>query len=411
MVVQESGAAVEEELRARLDHYPAVSYPMQHATAQFHLGVLMTNAGRLEEAARALETASSLFNPQKLPEEHAKSQNALGAVFRLQGRPAEAAHTFEQAAALFEQSGAALERGAAVFNLGLVHRDLGDFEAAIRSFEGARALLDSAKVPSQAAGAARELGITLLQAGDGDGAIGYLVEGMELAERGGDRAGLGATANALGLAHLALGHLQQAVEALQTAVATNPRTIRPDAYAMAKANLALAYEQADDAPRARLAARQGLQLGAPAGPVRDQAAEILGRLGNPSGDLLAALDAEQAARWPAMVREELIRWIDAPSEESQAETEAWIEGVAARREAAADLAEAWLGALLELTPEEMERAITATLQALAGREQDIQTRFRSSVSRAMPRFHSPQFVRLKDAFARIASLIRAEGWS
>ena len=71
MVVQESGAAVEEELRARLDCYPAVRYPMQHATAQFHLGVLMANAGRLEEAGRALETASSLFDPQKLPEEHA----------------------------------------------------------------------------------------------------------------------------------------------------------------------------------------------------------------------------------------------------------------------------------------------------------------------------------------------------
>ena len=52
MVVQESGAAVEEELRARLDHYPAVSYPMQHATAQFHLGVLMANAGRLSPVAR-----------------------------------------------------------------------------------------------------------------------------------------------------------------------------------------------------------------------------------------------------------------------------------------------------------------------------------------------------------------------
>src|SRR3989442_15658994 len=111
MVVQESGAAVEEELRARLDHYPAVRYPMQHATAQFHLGVLMANAGRLEEAARALETASSLFDPQKLPEEHAKSQNALGAVFRLPGRSAETARAFEQAAALFQPAGRGAGRG------------------------------------------------------------------------------------------------------------------------------------------------------------------------------------------------------------------------------------------------------------------------------------------------------------
>ena len=52
MVVQESGAAVEEELRARLNHFPALRYPMQHATAQFHLGVLMANAGRLSPVAR-----------------------------------------------------------------------------------------------------------------------------------------------------------------------------------------------------------------------------------------------------------------------------------------------------------------------------------------------------------------------
>src|SRR5207237_7609528 len=126
------------------------------------------------------------------------------------------------------------------------------------------------------------------------------------------RAGRGAPANGLCLAHCSVGHLRQAGEAWQTAVATNPRTIRPDAYAMAKANLSLAYEQAGDAQRARLAARQGLQLGAAAGPVRDQAAEILGRLGNPPGDLLAALDAEQGARWPELVREDLIGGIDAP---------------------------------------------------------------------------------------------------
>ena len=75
------------------------------------------------------------------------------------------------------------------------------------------------------------------------------------------------------------------------------------------------------------------------------------------------------------------------------------------------LAEAWLGALLDLTPEEMERAITASLQALAGQDQEVQARFRSAVSGAMPRFHSPQFVRMKDAFARIASSTGVEGWS
>ena len=114
----------------------------------------MANAGRLEEAGRALETTSSLFDPQKLPEEHARSQTSSGRCSGSRDAPPKRPAPSSGRPHSSSSRGGALERGAAVFNLGLVHRELGDSEAAIRSFERALALLDSAKVPSQAAGAA-----------------------------------------------------------------------------------------------------------------------------------------------------------------------------------------------------------------------------------------------------------------
>jgi tetratricopeptide (TPR) repeat protein len=399
------------ELKARLDRYPARRYPIQHATAQFHLGVLLTNAGQLDEAAAALQTSSDLFSPDHLSVEHAKALNALGVVFRLRGRLADAAKCFEKSAALFEQSEAPLEEGAAIFNLGLLRRDLGDTDAAIRSFEAARELLDAKRVPAQAAAAVRELGVELFVTGELERAIAYLEEARDLAERANDRAGLGAAANSLGLTFLALEQVPSAIESFRAAIAANPRTIRPDAYAMGKANLALAYERAGEAPRARLAARQALRVEAAGEPVRNQASGTLERLGSPPGDLLTVLDGEESDHWPGILREELVWWAEADPEEIQTEAEAWITGLAHRGESAEDLAEAWLGALLELTPLQMERAITITLEVVGGQDQQAQKSFTSSVARAMPRFHSPQFIRIKDAFAQIAARLGLDGWS
>ena len=408
--MKEADQAV-QELEARLKRYPSARYPIQHATAQFHLGVLMTNAGRLGEAAAALQTASELFNPHQLSAEHTKSLNALGAVLRLQGRLPEAAAAFEKSAALFEQSEATLDQGAAVFNLGLVQRDLKDTEAAARSFEAARVLLEATKVPAQAAAAAREIGVTLLAAGSVEPAIAALEEARELAERANDRPGLGAAANALGLAHLAVERVPAAVESFQVAVAANPRTIRPEAYAMGKANLALAYERAAEAPRARLAARQALRVESAAGPVRDQALGTLGRLGNPPGDLLAVLEGEESDRWPGIVREEVGRWAEADAEERRAEADAWIDGLTRRARQAEDLAEIWLGALLELTPPQMELVIAVTMEALARHDEESRERFRSLAARAMPRFPSPQFMRIQDIFSQAAKRLGLAGWT
>jgi hypothetical protein len=47
--------------------------------------------------------------------------------------------------------------------------------------------------------------------------------------------------------------------------------------------------------------------------------------------------------------------------------------------------------------------IRALLEASAGCEAEAGERFRSQASTAMARFHVPQWMRLKDTFARIAT--------
>ncbi|MDP9401574.1 MAG: hypothetical protein M3P39_11665, partial [Actinomycetota bacterium] len=93
------------ELEERLRRFPAQRYPVQHATAQFHLGVAHAQTGDLAGAELALATAARLFDPRALPAEHGKAMNALGAVLRLAGRAAEAMEVLARAAAAFEAAG------------------------------------------------------------------------------------------------------------------------------------------------------------------------------------------------------------------------------------------------------------------------------------------------------------------
>lgn len=391
-----------DELRQQLRRYDPERYPVQHATAQFHLGVMLLQGGELEEAAAALRTAEQLFAP--LPVEQAKARNMLGAVRRQQGAIAEATDAFSAAAAVFDQQDMAQEHGAALYNLGLVHVEAGRFAEAATCFDDAERRFAAEKLGGQSAAAARELGTTQLSAGDLEAAVEALERAMDLAERTLDEPGRGAAANALGLAHLASQHSEDAVEAFQTAVGTNPRNVRPEGYAMAKANLALALERAGDVPRARLAARQalGVRAGVP-GPVATQAADILDRLGTGTDELHDVLDTLPSEQWPAVLREELARWLDADVEERQAAAGAWIDGQLTRAAQGADLAYVLLDVVLELPPSAMETLITALLDALDSRDDQARERFRSDMSRAMIRFHGPQWLRMKDLFNRIAT--------
>lgn len=375
-----------DELRARLARYPADRYPVQHATTQFQLGVTLANEGDVGEAEAALAAAVRLFNPELLPVEHAKALNALGAALRLEGRVDEAADAFARAAELFERERQTLEQGAALFNLGLVRRDL----ATLRR---ARELLDADRVPAQAAAAARELGAALLDAGEVDAAIAVLEDATELAARAGAVVELGAAANALGLAYLASHRVEDAIARLREAAAVHPRGVRPAEHAMAKANLALAYERAGAHARARLAARQALGVAGAPEPVAEQARDVLRRLGNRlvlAPDLAEVMDEEEADARLAAARDELARWLDAPPHLLDAE--------AAQLAARPDLAEAWLGALLELPTSATETILRAIVAAVAERERES---FVEQMRSTLARFHAPQLMRVQDMLDRL----------
>ena len=393
--------ATEDELRRRLERHPADRYPVQHATARFHLGVALAGAGRLDEAEEHLAAACRLFPADGMPAEHAKAANGWAAVLRLLGRPAEAAATFAVAASMFERAGLALEQGAAVFNLGLAERERGG-GGVEDAFRRARALLDPERVPAQAGAAARELGAALLAAGRLDEAVACLREAVELAGRAGDGPGLAGAANVLGVAHLALGDAGAAAESLEQSVAASPRSVRPGGYAMAKANLALADEARGRTAQARLAAQQALGTpGAPA-PVQAQAADVLARLGDGPGAVWAVLDDLPPGRWPAVVRDELARWVDAGPQRRASEAAAWVRGQARRAGAGEDLAEVLLGALVELAPAAMETVIDSVVAAAAAAADGPET-FVAPCSRAMARFPVPQWMRLRDRFERASA--------
>lgn len=397
-----------EDLEARLERYPVERYPVQHATAQFHLGTTLTGLGRLDEAAQALHSAAELFDPQRLPAEHAKATNAQGAVFRQTGALPDAAAAFDRAAEMFGRASLPTEQGAALFNLGLVRRDQGDTAASAESFRAARDRFDPEQVPAEAAAAGRELAATLLVDGELPAATEALERAMPLAERGNDLAGYGACANLLGLVHLGANRPADARDAFADALGAHPRSVRPGEHAMAKANLALAHERAGSTDHAYLNAVQALGTPGAADAVREQASGVLDRVGQRRGAVLGVLDREPSERWPAIVREEFARWVDADPDERRAECGGWVDGQLARPTADTGLAETWIGALLELPPDAMRTVIRGTLDALERRDTESVEAFQFSFSRAVVHFPIPQWMRCKDIVNEVASELGQE---
>jgi hypothetical protein len=128
--------------------------------------------------------------------------------------------------------------------------------------------------------------------------------------------------------------------------------------------------------------------------IAEQAQAVWQRVGRGNGDLVAVLVGEPRERWAGLVREEVLRWTDAS--DKRAELAQWIDTLRTPPVDAIDLAEAWLGALLELPPDAMEQIVAAAVDAAGAR--DIEW-FRPLVESASARFHTPQLLRLRAAFA------------
>lgn len=387
------------DLLARVRRYPEARYPVQHATAQLHLGVALAAIGRLAEAERSLASATRLFDPQRMPGPAAAAANAWGAALRMAGRHAEAAVAFTRAARGFATADQPADRGAALFNLALVQRECGDAEAALTAFGEARPLLPQG--PSTAATLAREIGVTLMTLGRLEAAHTELTDAVALSEQAGEPVTMGAAANALGLTELALGRPDAATRAFRVAAGAHPRTVRPDGFATAQANLGLALEQQGSVARALFAARQALATPGAPEPVRRQAQELIGRLGDDPGGVFAVLDDEAAAGRPAILRAELAVWTTAADKDRQRLAEAWVHGVHERPDAV-ECVEIWLGAVLELPPASTSLVLDALMRAAAAGDDALRDRLRHLVARALPRYPLPQWTRLGHLLDRAA---------
>ncbi len=389
-------------LRDRIRTHAPDRYPVQHATARFHLGVTLLQGEQAAAAAAELVEAATLFGSVGMPTEHAKATMMLGVALRDGGRPDEAERAFNAAADTFSEHGLTSEHAATLHNLGMVARDRGDLTGAIERFTAAGRAFASLGERASRASADRELGTTLLAADQPARAVPPLQRAVDDAGARGDAIAWGTAANALGLAHLALDALGPAEEAFRAVVSAHPRSVRPDGYAMAKGNLALVHERAGDAARSRLAARQSRDTPGAPPVVVDEARGVLARLGDSPGDLLLVLDDEPREGWALVLRDEARRWVDTAERERLRAAAAWIDGVLARRADTSDLLWSFLEAVLELPPAGMETVLAALVTVWAERPGEERDAFRSLTSRVLPRFHLPQWQRLQAAFERLS---------
>lgn len=399
-------------MESRLARYPAARYPVQHATASYHLGTAYLQRGRLPQSIDLLSTAQDIFARLGLRLEQAKTLIMHGVALRESGHRDLARQAFEGAVHTFAELEQPAEQGAAAYNLGLVLHEEADAEGAHEAMVSARGLFLEAGLPAQAGAACRERGAALLQSGRPDLAVPLLEEAADLAERGGDLPGLGMATNVLGLAHLATDDPARSVSELSRAVGAFPRSMRPAEHAMAKANLALAYERSGLFARARLAARQAQALSSADAQVQAQAREVLGRLASDTRlELLAVLETEPRKRWAAIIREEALRWCDASSAERQDALSGFVEGLLSRPEVCYDLAESFLGVLLELPPDSYGALVSALVEATGKRSDDEGDRVRAVVGSALARFAIPQWQRLASSLNTAAATTgRAATW-
>lgn len=383
------------DLEARLAQYPSTRYPVQHATAAFHLGTAYLHRGDVEQARELLDTSHDLFARVGMVLEQAKAQMMCGVALREAGDLENALIRLTDAADTFDESGEHAEQGAAAYNLSVVLTAMGRPSAALTAMARAAALLESSGQLPQAAAAYREQGAALLRTDHADQAVPLLEHGADLARRAGDLAGLGAASNVLGLARLALEDTRGAVVALTEAVGAYPRSLRPHEHAMAKANLALAYHHDADPARARLVARQVSNLPDLDPQVAAQVREVL--VGSPDADgpdLFSVLDREDPDRWPAIIREETARWsLGGPSERARGVSE-FIGGLLERPAESHAWAASLLSVILELPPEDFNEMVHEVAHATSRlADEESRARVRTVFASALVRFAMPQWQR------------------
>ncbi len=165
---------------------------------------------------------------------------------------------------------------------------------------------------------------------------------------------------------------------------------------------------------AAVAARQAAGVPQAAPVSRAQAQTILNRMdASPTGaaDLLTLLDTASTTTRIRHWRDEQARWLDADQTTRTAEARMFLQEVSARPDTV-DHLEAWFNVALEQPPDQMNTLLDAFLTATDDLNDDEAHTLHSVVSRVLPRFAMPQWMRLRDTLNHLADANgHRGGWS
>lgn len=423
-------AEIISELKSRLARFPAATHPVEHAAVRFNLGLATAErpdgdrVANLHAAIGEYAQALAGFDPDRQPRERARVLMALGAAESELGLLIQARDRYTEAVDLLDVTRTPGEWGAASNGLGLVLAALREREAAISAY---RAALDAfgSGYPRQRATCLYNLGLVLAQTGavsDLEAACACYEEALSVLA--GEPAGYvaGAVHNALGLALMdlpgdRLGHLTRAVESFREALEVFTRRSHPFQHALAKNNLGVAYEElavGDDPVMLRRAmvsledalgildyrlhrelwsqARVNLdrverRLAAVA-PGRTRAEHFVELLSSVSGPELRAL---LRYRLPLIY-----------SDHDPTEGRAFDEAIAGLdSEAMSMVTRAWLSALMEQSPEVLDRALRSRQDSHAGLDGERLLEAQNAIEDALGELEILQRVRVRDMLIQL----------
>jgi CHAT domain-containing protein/tetratricopeptide (TPR) repeat protein len=186
------------------------------ATVRQNLGVLHDHLGDLDGATKEYRRALELRDRLGDRFNKALISSNLGHVLHQRGQYDEAAALLDSALALWLPSDDRGLRAGTLLNRGHLHRDLGEADPARKSFEAALPLFHQAENPMGEAAALNALGLLALDGNRYGEALRYLQGALALRPSG--SRGWAVTQASLGVAHRALGQLEDARRAYTAAL-------------------------------------------------------------------------------------------------------------------------------------------------------------------------------------------------
>lgn len=135
-------------LRRELVSTPVVSYPIEHGSVAYRLGLAYSEFPggdphvNARKALSCFQLAADLFDPDAYPILHARVVNAAGISLRVLGELEKAANLFERAAKALAGKDERQEYAASLSNLGLVKMELGESSQAVVAFDAALGVLE-----------------------------------------------------------------------------------------------------------------------------------------------------------------------------------------------------------------------------------------------------------------------------